>query len=561
MNIKLREGNREKFEGNGNLGMAGAGILLEGPINKGKGSFIVSYRKSFLDLIISSTGLTAVPHYYNFQSKLVYDISNRTKMITNIIYGDDKIFIGRGEEESVYNPSGSETIDAKSQQYALGTVFRTIWSEKIFSDITISRTGNSWRTYVKDENNMDVYNNKSDEIITELKGDVFYHPREGTEISSGLILKNCNFDHNIWLKPDTVFTWDTSISPNNKIGIFKTYPEWRVLQDVSSYKYAMYLQLKKNWFKRVVTNVGLRYDYFKYNDYGRICPRFGLSFILSDKATMNIGYGYHTQSPSFVELTANPENKSLEAKITEQYIIGLEYLLAEDTKFTVEAYNKLYKNVPVPFEWTTPDPYDYSNGWMVNSGKGYARGIEFFLQKKLSKNIQYIFSYAHSIAKGYDLRNEKYYNWDYDYRNILTFIGGYKFKLIQNDWYKNLKNNLFYKIFSFMIPFGDETIISARWRYLGGRPYTMPIYYDNLHEWVTEGYLAYNSNRFPAYHRFDFRIDRRYYFNKWNIVTYFDIMNVYNRDNIWDYSYRDDGKIKKILQGKTMPVGGVAFEF
>jgi hypothetical protein len=56
MNIKLREGNREKFEGNGNLGMAGAGILLEGPINKGKGSFIVSYRKSFLDLIISSTG-------------------------------------------------------------------------------------------------------------------------------------------------------------------------------------------------------------------------------------------------------------------------------------------------------------------------------------------------------------------------------------------------------------------------------------------------------------------------------------------------------------------------
>jgi hypothetical protein len=38
-------------------------------------------------------------------------------------------------------------------------------------------------------------------------------------------------------------------------------------------------------------------------------------------------------------------------------------------------------------------------------------------------------------------------------------------------------------------------------------------------------------------------------------------MNVYNRDNIWDYSYKDNGKIEKILQYKTMPIGGIAFEF
>ena len=561
MNIKLREGNRERFEGNGNLGMAGAGILLEGPINKGKGSFIVSARKSFLDLIISSTGLTAVPYYYNLQGKLVYNISNRTKMITNAIYGDDKIFIEGGEEESVYQQGVSENIDAKSQQYAFGTVFRTIWSEKIFSDITVSRVGNYWRIKVIDEDGYDIYNNKSDEFITEVKGDIFYHPGEGAEISSGLLVKKCDFNHDIWSKPDTIYTWDTSQDLHKRTGIFKVYPKWKVLQDVSSYKYAAYLQLKRTWMKRFVTNIGLRYDYFNYNNYGKLNLRFGLSFILSDKASLNFGYGYHTQSPSFIELTANPKNKSLKGKITEQFIVGLEYLLAEDTKCTVELYNKYYKNVIVPYEWTTPDPYDSYSGWMVNSGKGHARGIEFFLQKKLSRNLQYIISYAHSIAKGYDLRHNKYYNWDYDYRNIFTFIGGYKVKFMQKEWYKNLKNKLFYKIFSFIIPFGDETIISLRWRYLGGRPYTMPVYHKNLHTWVTEDYLALNSNRFPEYHKFDLRIDRRYYFNKWNMVTYFDIMNVYNRDNIWDYSYKENGTIEKILQFKTLPVGGIAIEF
>ena len=101
-----------------------------------------------------------------------------------------------------------------------------------------------------------------------------------------------------------------------------------------------------------------------------------------------------------------------------------------------------------------------------------------------------------------------------------------------SDWYTNVKEKLWYKIFAFILPFADETIFSVRWRFLGGRPYTMPNYYENLHRWVKDESLMLNANRFPAYHRFDFRIDRRYYFDSWNMVTYFDIMNIYGRDNI-----------------------------
>jgi hypothetical protein len=50
-------------------------------------------------------------------------------------------------------------------------------------------------------------------------------------------------------------------------------------------------------------------------------------------------------------------------------------------------------------------------------------------------------------------------------------------------------------------------------------------------------------------------------FKGWNMVTYFDIMNIYARDNIWMYMYKDDGSIENVLQFQVFPVGGITIEF
>ena len=103
--------------------------------------------------------------------------------------------------------------------------------------------------------------------------------------------------------------------------------------------------------------------------------------------------------------------------------------------------------------------------------------------------------------------------------------------------------------------------IGIRWRYLGGRPYTEPRYYRNLHTWVVEEEQPWNTERFPPYHRLDLRIDRRFFFNRWNLVTYFDIINIYQRDNIWNYSYDEFGDIDNIYQWRTLPIAGLVIEF
>ena len=73
--------------------------------------------------------------------------------------------------------------------------------------------------------------------------------------------------------------------------------------------------------------------------------------------------------------------------------------------------------------------------------------------------------------------------------------------------------------------------------------------------------VLYNTKRYPVYHRLDFHLDKRYMMSGWNIVFYLDIINIYGRDNIWMYSYQEDGTKKDILQFQVFPVGGITIEF
>ena len=142
---------------------------------------------------------------------------------------------------------------------------------------------------------------------------------------------------------------------------------------------------------------------------------------------------------------------------------------------------------------------------------------------------------------------------------------GYKFFWRENEWYRNFKNLTVYDFISWL-PFipADEDEISIKWRYLGGRPFTPPVYHPEWREWIVEEKQKLNTERFPEYHRLDFRIDKRYIFNSWNLVIFFDLINVYGRNNLWNYNYGFDSKKgpekEEVLQFKVFPVGGISLE-
>ena len=561
MDISLRNGATERFTAEANMGMAGLGLLLEGPLAS-KGSYIFSARRSYLDWIISSTGLTAVPNYSNLQGKITLNLDKRNTLLINGVYGTDNINIEGGEEAGFSR--GAENVDSRNSQAIFGLTLKTLWNKNFYSLTTVSGVRNNYFAEVYENPGRDViFTNNSKESEYTAKSDMVWNILPQISLDFGASLKLTAFDYDVLNKADTLFLYDPNgPNPDSAIGIFRTYPDYRINKKTNSYKTGFYVQSTFDPFQRWRFTAGVRYDYFEYNRFSSVSPRLGVSYLLTAGTTLNLAYGKHYQTPAYLEFASNEINQNLESKYNDQVVAGIDLLWREDLKTTLEVFYKEYRNVPINRILTTTDPFDFDDGTFINAGAGKSRGFEFFLQKKLVKRFSTIFSYAFSESESLDPRFNSYYPSDYDYRHVLNFLTGYKYPFRNYDWYRGMSDNIWFKIFAWL-PFlpADEMELSIKFRYMGGRPFTPPIYRAEIQEWIVEEQQQLNTQRYPIYHRLDVRIDRRFIFDRWNMVIFFDLVNIYNRDNIWSYQYNDDGTIENILHYKTLPVGGISLEF
>jgi hypothetical protein len=125
-----------------------------------------------------------------------------------------------------------------------------------------------------------------------------------------------------------------------------------------------------------------------------------------------------------------------------------------------------------------------------------------------------------------------------------------------------MRGKLWYKAASWLPVFpADESEISVKYRYLGGRPYTPQQYHAEWRRWTVDPDMAINSARMKPYQRFDFHIQRRWFFGRVNLLTYFEVENVLNTKNLWGYNYNENGSVTNIYQFGRMIIGGVVVEF
>ena len=142
---------------------------------------------------------------------------------------------------------------------------------------------------------------------------------------------------------------------------------------------------------------------------------------------------------------------------------------------------------------------------MISAGVGYARGIEFYLQKALTDKLFGTVNLSLFEAKYTSLDGIERAS-DYDNKFIFIINGGYLF--------------------------GKGWQASSKFRFVGGRPYT-PINPNNGIQEIS----LYNNARYPDYYSLDVRVDKRWDFSKWSLVTYVDIQNITGRKNITNYQW------------------------
>lgn len=561
LDIKFREPSDRSTSGKIDLNFAGAGGNLEGALKNERGSWLLAVHRSYLDFMESVLALGGVPIYSNFQGKLVYKLTDRTKLSLLGIGGIDRITIEPEPDIADYAPGETDSTDVahvvnRTNQYVLGANLATVWNRHVLSNFIVSHSYNKFyidfnrldKVVTRPQNgdkldlvslpagHHDVYDNSSVETTTDVKMNWTFLFGRKDALDFGAQAKFVAFDHQIAFLP---------FDSLNIVG-GRAEPTVVSFRQTTTPKLGVYASYSKKFSAQLHANLGLRYDYFSLLHTNDWSPRASLSYAADDRLTISAAAGLFHQSPEFVYITGDPSNKAnLRSIRSAHYIFGVSYLLREATLFSLELYRKSYSHYPVAsdpefaFYSTANSGGSYGSVGseaLVSAGSGKATGFEVLLQKKLVSRLYGLASYSHSIIEHRAL-DGILRPGEFDNRHVVNLVVGYRLDKSHE--------------------------LSLKWRYAGGRPYTP---FDvNASRAAGLGIFdvaSINANRFTPYHRLDLRYDYRKYFRKFTLVTYFSVENVYHRKNeaaiFWNAKRQET---EFAYQTGFFPVGGFSLEF
>jgi outer membrane receptor protein involved in Fe transport len=603
MNITSREGTRNKsFNGNFNFSMAGVGTILEGRINEGNGSWLVSARNSFLSLVKDAIGLTSVPKYQDIQFRLAYDLSSKHKLSCSGIYGRDEVF-NEGESDET-NLSLASRIDSvslfdeniKQYQFAAGITLRSVWENNFYSLFTIY--GNNYH-YDVDEterfvcrkydaggnvfqstmlNEKTAYDDIHDNGEIAFKGEFVWNIGKTQELNFGASFKTIRFKQSIFTSGDSS-RYDTSFNGwNTQDDIYVGEQSSRLEYDLDLFKnlksYLFVNDKIKLFNDRFILNLGLRYDYSSYSSQGNLSPRISASYsIIPGLTNINFSYGEYYQTHSFSVYSdryKSEVNRNLRNTFARHFVLGIEQILDDGLKLTIEGYHKKYSGIPVTEEFIHFYDRTFRSEKYLNVGEKYCFGFDLLIQKKLVGNFFGTVAYSRMWSKYDDPRigmEGKEYSSDYEFPHVLTLILGRRFVNLRD----GLDKMPFYvKYPTYLFPFSNDMEISVRWRYASGKVYTPKVfvtneqYYEGEVRWSKGNWISaegINSERYPDYHRLDIAFNSRYNFSSWSLSIFLSIENIYNRKNIARYRHNSDGTRETVYQFALFPVAGLEIQF
>ncbi len=520
MEIKQKDGSKDRVHTKLSVGASDAALTLDGPIGK-KSTFIVSARQSYLQLLFKLIGLPFLPTYNDFQVKYKYQIDQKNELT----------FVGIGAIDNMTLNTELEKTGTEAQKYLLsylpiykqwnytvGLVYKH-FGEKHIDNWVLSRNmlrnnnfkfkGNDDTLPKVNENLLSDYTSDEAENKLRFERDYPYLPVK-LKIGAGL-----RYSH---------YTNETF----RRLFFNNTENELNYQTNLNLFGYQAFAQASDEYLDNRlklsvgVSLVGNNYNKNMQNPLNQFSPRLSVSYTLSDKWDLNANFGRYAMQPAYTTLgfryaTGGPlvnQNENLKYVTSNQAIVGIEYRPAEKMRLTVEGFYKQYQNYPLSVSdglSIASKGTDYGqigDEEIISTGKGRAYGVEVLYKIMEWKNLNITSTYTFFRSEFTD-KNDIYRPSSWDTRHLLNLISSYKF--------------------------GKSWNIAMRWRYVGGAPYS-PIDFQksgNRVAWniTNQPYIDYanfNSLRLKDAHQLDLRLDKEFYFKKWVLNLYTDIQNVYN---------------------------------
>ncbi|MBI9067230.1 MAG: TonB-dependent receptor [Salinivirgaceae bacterium] len=533
--ISMKDGSPDSFKGSGSLGLLSTDLTLESPINKGKGSVIISGRRTYFELIkpvVSKTIKTTKDffdntnyYFYDASIKAQYKLSNKDRIYFTAFTGKDEYKLG--DEE--YKVSNQMSWGNSAAAFRYNRVF----SNKLISNITTGFTSYGFNLYgAFDQYSLELNSNIRD-YYTNLDFNYLFPSKStlkfGFQYSNHKIVPN-------ELKADVL-----DINFNS------------LLQYLSN-EYALYCDAKFNLSENFTISSGVRITsfqhvgpYTKYFEaipgqaedsisfnknekvatYNMISPNFSFVWMLNNKSSIKGSSSYSHQA---IHL-ASVGSVSLP---TDMWIPSTDFVEPQKVGLATLGYfrNFFNNNFETSFEVyykNLNNQIEFLNGVLDNvdnkkvegnilQGIGEAYGAEFYIKKQFGKTTGWAsYTLSRTWKKFKELGPEKF---PAKYDRVHDFSITLNHKL------------------------SDKWSISAVFIYATGNAMTLPIGRYFIQGNLGNEYTDVNSFRMPSYHRLDISANYKLK-TKGRLESNlnFSVYNVYNRSNPYFIYFRVKGDV------------------
>jgi hypothetical protein len=535
LQVTQREGSRERLHTQATLGFGGAGVIAEGPLTK-KGAWIASIRRSFLDLFTNDIGLGGVPVYTNVEGKAVYDLNARNRIWLVSLGGRDNITI-RPDATKERQEADTTNFDYRGWRNASGLNWQQLMGARGVGLLGVTHSRATLSSQARDLRLADAVvsrNDSSEDEIT-LKYDLTLNLPVLERLQAG------GSGH--WFRID----YDNA----RPIGLENPYSPapgrvnpLSVRQMFWTSQAAAYVQITRKFGSRLSLTAGGRADRYTYLQSTRFSPRLALTYRIAPRLSVNASSGTYYQQPFFSFIAADPVNRGLAPMRADHYVAGLAWTPNSSLRATMEVYEKRYRQYPVALQYpqislaSAGDDYgpSYYLFPMTSAGRGRARGIEFFVEKKLTARLYGQMNFSVSQARHAAL-DGVLRPGGFDSPRVFNLTGGYR---LTKHWEA-----------------------AVRYVVLSGRPYTP--FDEQLSRQQDRGIYdlaRVNAVRAPSYQRLDFRVDRTMHVWGGSLNVYFGLQNAFNRDNFLGYAWNFRTNAPKLQhQLGIFPLGGMEWRF
>ena len=450
--LKIRNGNSEKTEFTGQVGLFGAEFLVEGPLSKkSSASFLAMYRYSTIKLFSLmgvNLGTSAIPKYQDFAVKVNLPFEKGGNLSLWSLGGNSNIDILISEQT---DPNEVDLYGENTKDQRFGT-------NMLVSGATYTKPLNE-TSFIKSTTCVNIENQKSDhDTISRnpndwgdytLKPYMAYDFNKVRYSNSSSINKKLNKKNTLkigWVADYTNFNFIDSVT-TNALGqdTADTY-RFRFNKIGDSFMFQPYVSWKHKFSDELVLTAGLTSLYLNLGEdsFSPIEPRLGLKWNINDKSSFSFGLGYHSQTqPLYTRYYINEgntkaHNENLGLTYSKHIILGYSNQIHKNLGLKTEVYYQDLTGIPVE---RTPSAFSLTNAGsgfarvfpdtLENSGTGYNYGLEVTLQRYFNKNWHALFSGC--------LYNSKYTPSDGIERNTsfngmyaANFLAGKEFEVGKN---------------------------------------------------------------------------------------------------------------------------------